>query len=235
MPSFFDKLKKGMDIKNTPDFEKNSEQNPFPGVEEGIEETAPRIKKELKKPSLTFVSTSASNKKIVEKKMKKKAEKPSFAPTDAEALTGKKASEGKEKESKRKKIIRVKKEQDREEDEAPKEKKWFESEGELTVDVYQTDQEIVIQSAVAGIKPEDLDISIENDLVLIKGNRVKPFEKEKRSYFYQECYWGPFSKEIILPEEVDPSRIKAAMKQGILTIRIPKIEREKKRRVVVKE
>jgi len=113
-------------------------------------------------------------------------------------------------------------------------KKWFEPEGQLTVDVYQTDKEIVIQSAIAGIEPEDLDITIENDLVIIRGNRERKFTEEKKNYFYQECYWGRFSREIILPAEVDSSRTKASMEKGVLTIRIPKIEREKKRKIVVK-
>lgn len=115
------------------------------------------------------------------------------------------------------------------------EKKWFESEGQLTVDVYQTDKEIVIQSAIAGIEPDDLDIIIENDMVAIRGNRERLFEEKKKNYFYQECYWGQFSREIILPEEVDNSRAKATMKKGILTIRIPKIESKKKRKINVKE
>ena len=69
----------------------------------------------------------------------------------------------------------------------------------------------------------------------IKGAREKPIEESSTNYFYQECYWGPFSREIILPCEVDPSRVEATMKEGILTIRIPKIEREKKRKILVKE
>lgn len=119
--------------------------------------------------------------------------------------------------------------------EAGEKKKWFEPEGQLTIDVYQTDKEIVIQSAIAGIEPEDLDITIENDLVIIRGNRERKFTEEKKNYFYQECYWGRFSREIILPAEVDSSRAKATMEKGVLTIRIPKIEREKKRKIVVRE
>ena len=115
-----------------------------------------------------------------------------------------------------------------------KEKKWFEPEGQLAIDVYQTEKDLVIQSAIAGVRPEDLEIFIEGDRILIKGKREKPAEKEERNYFYQECYWGPFSREIILPVETDPSRAEAAMKEGILTIRIPKIEREKKRRIEIK-
>lgn len=121
--------------------------------------------------------------------------------------------------------------------EEPKEteKKWFESEGQLAIDVYQTEKELIIQSAIAGIKLGDLDISIEGDKVTIKGKREKPAETEERNYFYQECYWGPFSREIILPVEVDPSRAKATFKEGILTIRMPKIEREKKRKIEVRD
>ena len=115
------------------------------------------------------------------------------------------------------------------------EEKWFKPEGQLAVDVYQTEKELVIQSTIAGIKPEDVDISIEGDKVSIKGKREKPIEEEERNYFYQECYWGAFSREIILPVEVDPSRAEASFKEGILTIRMPKIEREKKRKIAVKE
>lgn len=113
--------------------------------------------------------------------------------------------------------------------------KLFESEGQLAIDIYQTEKELVIQSAIAGIKLKDLDISIEKDKLTIKGKREKPIENEKINYFYQECYWGPFSREIILPVEIDPSRAEASFKEGILTIRMPKIEREKKKKIEVKE
>lgn len=120
-----------------------------------------------------------------------------------------------------------------EEEKKEKERKWFEPEGELAVDVYQTETDLVIQSAIAGVKPEFLDISLERDVLTIKGIREKPFEEEG-DYFTQECYWGPFSREVILPVEVDPDRAEATMKEGILTIRIPKILREKKRKIKVK-
>jgi HSP20 family protein len=115
----------------------------------------------------------------------------------------------------------------------PKKEKWLEAEGQLAVDVYQTETELVIQSAIAGIKPEDLDISIEADNVLIKGKREQPPEVREKNYFYQECYWGPFSRQIILPEETDSGRAEALMKEGVLIIRIPKIERKKKRKITV--
>jgi len=124
--------------------------------------------------------------------------------------------------------------------EAPTEKKvkeegekWFEPEGQLAIDIYQTENELVIRSAIAGVKPEFLDISFERDIITIRGKREKPSE-EKGDYFSQECYWGPFSREIILPVEVDPNLAEATMKEGILTIRLPKIEREKKKKIVVR-
>lgn len=114
-------------------------------------------------------------------------------------------------------------------------KNWFEAEGELAVDVYQTNGDVVIQSAIAGVKPEDLDISIESDIVLIKGKREKVLEEKEANYIKQECFWGAFSQKIILPEETDPSKAEALMKDGILTISIPKIERKKKRNLTIKE
>jgi len=119
-----------------------------------------------------------------------------------------------------------------------KEKKFeklFESEGQLAIDVYQTEKDLVIQSAIAGIKLKDLDISIEKDRLTIRGKREKPAENEKVNYFYQECYWGPFFREIILPAEVNPTKAQATFKEGILTIRMPKIEREKMKKIEVKE
>src|SRR4030042_1979049 len=107
-------------------------------------------------------------------------------------------------------------------------------EGELAIDVYQTDKDLIIQSAIAGVDLEDLDISIERDIITIRGGREKPFE-ENGDYFIQECFWGPFSKEIILPAEADPGRAAAEMNNGGLTIRIPKIIRETKKKIVIKK
>lgn len=114
-----------------------------------------------------------------------------------------------------------------------KPKGWFQPEGKLAIDVYQTDSHIVIQAPIAGVKKEDLDISIENDMVTIRGEREKPADVEEKNYFSQECYWGPFSREVILPVEGDPSRTEAVMKNGILTLKIPKIDRERKRKIVI--
>jgi HSP20 family protein len=127
----------------------------------------------------------------------------------------------------------VKKEEEIKEEKVKiKKEKWFETEGELAADIYQTENDLVIQSAIAGVRSENLDISIEGDVITIKGNREKP--GEGGIYFTQECYWGPFSRKVILPVEIDPNRIEATMKEGILTIRLPKIERERKRKIEVK-
>jgi len=119
------------------------------------------------------------------------------------------------------------------EPERKKERKWLsfgEEEGQLTIDVYQTENDLIIQTAVAGVKPEDLDVSIERDIVTIRGGREKQYQ-EKGDYFIQECFWGAFSRQIILPAEVDPGQAKASFKEGVLTIRMPKTQREKKMKI----
>ncbi len=110
---------------------------------------------------------------------------------------------------------------------------WLNNEGQLAIDVYQTETDLVVQAAIAGIKVEDLDVLIEDEVITIKGSRPNPLQ-ENGDYFIEECYWGDFSRKIILPVEVDSSRADAAMKEGILNIRIPKIQREKKKKLVVK-
>ena len=112
-------------------------------------------------------------------------------------------------------------------------KKWDSPEGQLVVDVYETDKELIIQSAIAGIKNEQINVSLENDVLIIRGERENPNKDKDKRYFLKECYWGPFSKEIILPREIDTSKIDAKVKEGILTVRMPKIEREKNKKISV--
>ncbi len=109
-----------------------------------------------------------------------------------------------------------------------------EDEGELTVDVYQNSDEIVIKTMVAGVKPEDLDISITRDMVTIKGTRQSSRETEEGEYFHQELYWGSFSRTIMLPEEVDVEESEANEKYGLLTIRLPKIDKHRQTRLRVR-
>jgi len=108
------------------------------------------------------------------------------------------------------------------------------SEGQLTIDVYQTDTEIVIKSTIAGVKPEDLDVSISNDMLTIRGERKKEEQIAEENYYYQECYWGMFSRSVILPVDVLVEKIEASMKNGILTIRLPKSDTNKTKRIQVR-
>lgn len=98
-------------------------------------------------------------------------------------------------------------------------------EGQLTIDVYQTTDEMVIKSTIAGVKQDDLDITIATDMVTIQGTRRKDESISPEDYYYQELYWGAFSRSVILPQEVDTESAKASLKDGILTIRLPKFER----------
>ncbi len=107
------------------------------------------------------------------------------------------------------------------------------AEGKLTIDVYQTPAEIVVESAIAGVKPEDLDINVSNDSITIKGERYREEKISDENYFYQECYWGRFSRSVILPEEVDPDGAKVSFKNGILTVKMPKASRRKTKKLKV--
>ena len=104
-------------------------------------------------------------------------------------------------------------------------------EGQLTVDVYQNEDDIIIKSTIAGVTADDLDISITNDMVSIKGNRKSDERVRSTDYYYQELYWGPFSRSIILPEEIDADRAKASMKNGVLTLRLPKLAKNRTRKM----
>jgi len=104
------------------------------------------------------------------------------------------------------------------------EQEWLDEDvdGQLSVDVYQDKDNVIIKSTIAGVKPEDIDISIQNDLITIKGKRDNDLTVSQEDYFYQECYWGSFSRSIILPVEVKSEETKAELKNGILTVILPK-------------
>lgn len=108
------------------------------------------------------------------------------------------------------------------------------AEGQLTIDVYQTEDAIVIKSTIAGVKPEDLDVSISNDMVTIKGERKNEEEISGENYYYQECYWGQFSRSVVLPVDVIADKIEASLKNGILTIRLPKADATRAKKIQVR-
>jgi HSP20 family protein len=109
-----------------------------------------------------------------------------------------------------------------------------EAEGVLTIDVYQTENDIVIVSTIAGVTSNDLEVSITNDMVTIKGERRNVADVRDDDYFYQECYWGSFSRSVILPIDVDAENAKAELKDGVLQVFLPKSEKVKSKRIPIK-
>ncbi len=109
-----------------------------------------------------------------------------------------------------------------------------EAEGELTVDVYQTTNEIIVKAMIAGVKPEDLDVSISRDMVTIRGHREEQREVSEDDYFHRELYWGSFTRTIMLPEEVDVDESIANEKNGMLTVRLPKVNKQRQAKLRVK-
>ncbi|MFA6304559.1 MAG: Hsp20/alpha crystallin family protein [Patescibacteria group bacterium] len=121
---------------------------------------------------------------------------------------------------------------------SPTEEKWLDEdyeEGQLSVDVYQTTNAIVIKSTIAGVKPEDIDISINNDMVTIRGKREIEETIAEDDYFYAECYWGGFSRSIILPVEIMADKVEASLKNGVLTVTLPKAKKSQAFSIKVKE
>ncbi len=107
-------------------------------------------------------------------------------------------------------------------------------EGQLTVDVYQTDKHIIVKSTVAGVEPKDIDISLNNDILTIRGSRSPDMSLQENSYYYREIFWGNFSRTIILPVEVDSEKTEASLKNGILTIKLPKKFEERYKKIQIK-
>jgi len=100
-------------------------------------------------------------------------------------------------------------------------------EGELPVDMYQTGEAIVIRALVAGVSPNDLDISITRDMVTIRGIREEYQETNDDNYFHRELFWGGFSRTLLLPEEVVIDEAEAQEKHGMLEIRLPKLDKHR--------
>jgi len=114
---------------------------------------------------------------------------------------------------------------------------WMEEENdeaELTVDVYQTEEEIIIQTMVAGVKPDDIDLDITREMMKISGKRENNKNIDDENYFTQELYWGKFSRTILLPAEIEPEEAEATEKHGLLTIKLQKVDKEKRRSLKVK-
>jgi len=114
---------------------------------------------------------------------------------------------------------------------------WIEEENdeaELSIDLYQTPTDIIIQTMVAGVRPEDLEVSIARDIATIRGKREESRIIDEDNFFTKELYWGKFSRTISLPVEVEPEEVEAIEKHGLLTIKIKKVDKEKKSNIKVK-
>lgn len=108
------------------------------------------------------------------------------------------------------------------------------AEGQLSVDVFQTKDSVIIKSTIAGVKPEDIDIAIDNDVITIRGERKLEESIKEDDYFYQECYWGSFSRSVVLPVEIQSDQVDASLKNGVLTVILPKTKKNKSVAVKVK-
>ncbi|MEX2013935.1 MAG: Hsp20/alpha crystallin family protein, partial [Parcubacteria group bacterium] len=102
-----------------------------------------------------------------------------------------------------------------------------EEEAQLTVDVYHTPSEIIIKTMVAGVKPDDLDVSITRDSVTIRGKRSEDRTISDDEYFHRELYWGSFARVIGLPEEIDVDGAEAVEKHGMLVLHLPKLDKNR--------
>ncbi len=115
-----------------------------------------------------------------------------------------------------------------------KNRDWLETEAQLAIDVYQTPTEIVIKSAVAGVKSEDINISITGDMITIEGKRDLDDKIPEEDYFKRECYWGRFSQSFVFPVDIDPEKATAILKNGILTIKLLKVDKERTKVIKVR-
>jgi HSP20 family protein len=119
-----------------------------------------------------------------------------------------------------------------------KEKKQRETEeksvGQLALDIYQTPTHIHIVAPIAGVRLSDITVSITEDVLTINGKRNLDFDVPEQDYFSQECFWGDFSRSVVLPAAVDTTKINASFKDAVLRVSIPKTEQNKTKIVRIK-
>ena len=104
----------------------------------------------------------------------------------------------------------------------------------LPVDVFRSGDKLVILTPIAGVIIEDISVAITEDVLTISGDRKKPDEVSRQDHFSQECFWGEFSRSIVLPVTVNTNKVAAFYKRGILRIEMPIIEEEHTRVIPVK-
>jgi HSP20 family protein len=108
------------------------------------------------------------------------------------------------------------------------------AEGQLPVDVYQTANEIVIRTFVAGVRADDINLSLSRDMVVIEGAREERDNVSDEDYFRRELFWGSFACTILLPQEVDVDLATAGSKDGLLTLVLPKLDKSRQTKLKVK-
>lgn len=109
-----------------------------------------------------------------------------------------------------------------------------EDEGKLAVDIFETEEMLFIVAPLAGVDEKEVEISISEDVLTIRGERRFP-EKlpEERAFFTEECFWGKFSRSIVLPSAVNSADIKAKMKKNVLVVAVPKAKKARQKRIPI--
>jgi len=118
----------------------------------------------------------------------------------------------------------------------PADDNWDEEEampGQLAVDVYETDEKLVVKARTAGVNKSDLDVSISDGILTISGTLSSGDDSEATQWHIQECYWGEFSRTLALPVPVKEDEIEAVLKDGVLTISFGKVKQEQARKIEI--
>lgn len=114
---------------------------------------------------------------------------------------------------------------------------WEESEddfpGQLAVDVYETDEQLVVKARTAGVNKEDLDVSISDGILTISGTLSSGDDSAATNWHIQECYWGEFSRTLALPVPVKEDEVAAVLKDGVLTITFSKVKQEQAKKITI--
>lgn len=106
--------------------------------------------------------------------------------------------------------------------------------GELAVDVYETDEKLIVKARTAGVNKEDLDVSISDGILTISGTLSSGDDSEATNWHIQECYWGEFSRTLALPVPVKEDEVEAVLKDGVLTINFGKVKQEQAKKITIK-
>lgn len=105
--------------------------------------------------------------------------------------------------------------------------------GQLALDVYETAEKLIVKARTAGVNKSDLDVSIADNSLTVRGTLSAGTEDDVQNYFLQECYWGEFSRSIALPVPVKEDEVEAALKDGVLTITFIKVKQDSVKKIQV--